>query len=201
MCSSDLRDPSLPILVAHNASFDAGFLKAACAHTGTPWPNPLVLDTVALARRVLRSSEVRNHKLATLAHYFHATVSPTHRALDDARATVDVLHGLIERIGNLGVHDVESLLAFDGHATESRRRKRHLAQGVPDSPGVYMFHDGADRPLYVGVSRNMRRRVMGYFTASEHRRRMTAMVELASHVTAIPCATELEAREIGRAHV
>lgn len=188
------RDASLPILVAHNAGFDVGFLKAACRHVGSPWPNPFVLDTVVLARRILRNSEVRNHKLATLARYFHATVAPTHRALDDARATVDVLHGLIERVGNLGVHDVESLVTFDGSHTERRRRKRHLAQSVPESPGVYIFHDAAGRPLYVGVSRNMRRRVMSYFTAAEQRRRMTAMVELADSVTPVVCGTELEAR-------
>ncbi|UUZ46031.1 exonuclease domain-containing protein [Janibacter limosus] len=39
------------VLVAHNAGFDIGFLKAACAAHDLRWPGPAVLDTVRLARR------------------------------------------------------------------------------------------------------------------------------------------------------
>jgi DNA polymerase-3 subunit epsilon len=52
---------------------------------------------------VLTKDDVMNCKLATLAEFFGATTSPTHRALDDARATVDVLHGIIERLGSFGI--------------------------------------------------------------------------------------------------
>ncbi|MFD0851720.1 exonuclease domain-containing protein, partial [Actinomadura adrarensis] len=41
------------VLVAHNARFDTGFLKAACAELGYAWPAFPVIDTVDLARRVL----------------------------------------------------------------------------------------------------------------------------------------------------
>lgn len=182
-----------PVLVAHNAPFDVGFLKAACAKFDIEWPKPAVLDTVILARKILRKDEVRNRKLATLAQFFRTPVSPTHRALDDARATASVLHGLIERVGNLGVHDLEGLQNYNGPATEKRRRKRYLADGLPDQPGVYIFYDGNERPLYVGTSNNIRKRVMSYFTAAETRSRMTSMVELAQRVDAVVCATSLEA--------
>lgn len=183
-----------PVLVAHNSPFDVGFLKAACEKFEIEWPKPPILDTVVLARKILRKDEVRNRKLGTLAQFFSAPVSPTHRALDDARATVSVLHGLIERVGNLGVHDLEGLQTFSGPATEKRRRKRYLADGLPELPGVYIFYDGNDRPLYVGTSTNIRKRVMSYFTAAETRRRMTSMVELAQRVEAHVCATPLEAK-------
>ena len=183
-----------PVLVAHNSPFDVGFLKAACEKFEIEWPKPPILDTVVLARKILRKDEVRNRKLGTLAQFFSAPVSPTHRALDDARATVSVLHGLIERVGNLGVHDLEGLQTFSGPATEKRRRKRYLADGLPELPGVYIFYDVNDRPLYVGTSTNIRKRVMSYFTAAETRRRMTSMVELAQRVEAHVCATPLEAK-------
>jgi DNA polymerase-3 subunit epsilon len=185
--------PDAPVLVAHNAPFDVGFLKSACAKFDIQWPAPRVVDTVILARKILRKDEVRDKKLATLARFFSAPVSPTHRALDDARATVSVLHGLIERVGNLGVHDLAGLQNFNGPATERRRRKRHLAIDLPESPGVYIFYDGVDRPLYVGTSKNIRKRVMTYFTAAESRSRMTSMVELAQRVQAYTCQTRLEA--------
>ncbi|HAM44964.1 MAG TPA: endonuclease, partial [Propionibacteriaceae bacterium] len=88
------------VLVAHNARFDVGFLKRACAQLDYPWPEPEVIDTVALARQSLLRNEVPNVKLGTLAAYFRTAVTPNHRALDDARATVDVLHALLERVGN-----------------------------------------------------------------------------------------------------
>ena len=77
------------VLVAHNAPFDIGFLKAASLATDFPWPDYIVVDTVRIARSALGRDEVRDCKLATLAEFFGASIEPTHRALDDARATVD----------------------------------------------------------------------------------------------------------------
>lgn len=181
------------VLVAHNAGFDVSFLKAAARRTGHPWPGFPVLDTVVLARQVLRRDEVPNHRLASLARLFRSPTAPDHRALHDARATVDVLHGLLERVGSLGVHSLEELLDYSARVPQARRRKRHLADGLPDAPGVYLFKDGGGRVLYVGTSVSIRTRVRSYFTSSEHRRRMGEMVGLAASVTPVVCATALEA--------
>ncbi len=99
-------------LVAHNAPFDMGFLKAAAKTAGHVWPKYRVLDTVSLARLLVGYDEVPNYKLGTLAQFFNTQVSPNHRALDDAKATVEVLHGLIERLGSHDVTTVENLLQF-----------------------------------------------------------------------------------------
>ncbi|MBM6404046.1 DEDD exonuclease domain-containing protein [Phycicoccus sp. CSK15P-2] len=181
------------VLVAHNARFDVSFLTAAAERTGHSWPGFPVLDTVHLARQVVRRDEVPNHRLGSLARLFRSTTTPDHRALHDARATVDVLHGLIGRVGNLGVHSLEELLDYTGRVSPARRRKRHLADSLPDAPGVYLFKDGHGRVLYVGTSVSIRTRVRSYFTASEHRRRMGEMVRLAESVSPVVCATTLEA--------
>lgn len=91
------------VLTAHNAAFDVGFLTAACRASGLPWPRFPVVDTVDLARRVLREGEVPNCKLATLADYFGARTAPSHRALADAQATADVLLALLPRLAAAGV--------------------------------------------------------------------------------------------------
>lgn len=182
------------VLVAHNAPYDVGFLKGACARLELPWPDPRVLDTARLARHVLTRDEVPNCKLATLARHFRATETPSHRALADARATVDVLHGLMERVGNLGVRSLTELQGYSSRVPDSRRRKRALADGLPEGPGVYVFEDAQGVALYVGTSRSIRRRVLTYFTAAEQRRRMNEMVGLANRVVAVPCATPLEAQ-------
>jgi DNA polymerase-3 subunit epsilon len=181
------------VLVAHNAGFDISFLRASAAATGHAWPPFRVLDTVHLARQLVTRDEARNHKLSTLAHVFHSPVTPDHRALTDAQATVHVLHGLLERVGSLGVTSVEELASFTSRVTPQQRRKRHLADGLPSGPGVYVFRDARGRPLYVGTSRDVRSRVRTYFTASEQRTRMAEMVGIAERVDAVPCATTLEA--------
>jgi len=181
------------VLVAHNAPFDIGFLKAACELLGHDWPRFDVVDTARLARRVVTRDETPNCKLSSLARLFRASTMPTHRALDDARATVDVLHGMIERLGNQGVHSLEELATFSSRVSPEQRRKRHLAEDLPHAPGVYMFTDGQGRVLYVGTSRDIRNRVRAYFTASEMRSRMAEMVGLAEQVVPVVCATALEA--------
>lgn len=181
------------VLVAHNAPFDIGFLKAACERHQVEWPRPAVLDTAKIARRTLDRDEAPNCKLATLARLFRATTSPTHRALDDARATVDVLHGLFERLGCHGVTTIEDIDTFSRRVSPAQQRKRYLADDVPPGPGVYLFRDGQQRVLYVGKSVDMRSRVKQYFTASESRRRMAEMVAIAEEVIAIRCSTALEA--------
>ncbi len=181
------------VLVAHNAPFDVGFLTHVARELGHPWPGFEVLDTAVLARRIVTRDEAPNCKLATLARVFRARTTPTHRALDDAKATVDVLHGLMERLGGLGVHTLEELQSFSARVSAEQRRKRHLAEPLPHAPGVYLFRGPRDEVLYVGTSRDLRSRVRRYFTASETRSRMGEMVAVAETVTGIVCATALEA--------
>ncbi len=181
------------VLVAHNAAFDTGFLRAACAQQGVAWPSPQVLCTVRLARRVLTRDEAPSVRLSALAQLLGARTTPTHRALDDARATVDVLHSLLERVGNLGVHSLEELLAFLPEVTVNQRRKRGLAEHLPHAPGVYLFRGPGAEVLYVGTATDLRRRVRSYFTGAETRRRIREMVTLAVHVDHVVCAHPLEA--------
>ncbi len=181
------------VLVAHNAPFDIGFLRHYAKQLDLAWPAFQVLDTAKLARRVVTRDDAPNCKLASLAKLFRSPTTPNHRALSDARATVDVLHGLIELLGNLGVHTLEELQTFSSRVSPAQRRKRHLAEGLPPLPGVYLFRDCRSTVLYVGTSKNLRVRVRTYFTASETRSRMGEMVTLASEVQGIPCSTPLEA--------
>jgi DNA polymerase III epsilon subunit family exonuclease len=109
------------VFVAHNAPFDLSFLKAAAVMHEYQWPKFAVIDTAKLARRVLSRDEVTNCKLGTLAAYFSATVSPTHRALDDALATVDVLHALIGRVGSLGITTLAELQKFSSKKSNVRK--------------------------------------------------------------------------------
>ncbi|HUW87720.1 MAG TPA: DEDD exonuclease domain-containing protein [Candidatus Paceibacterota bacterium] len=182
------------ILVAHNAPFDVGFLKASATNQNYIWPHYRVVDTARLARQVLHRDEVPNCKLGTLALFFNTQTSPNHRALDDARATVDVLHGLLERLGSFGVTTLDELTGFSTRITKAQRDKKHLIASIPAAPGVYIFKGPKDEPLYVGTSRNLRSRLRTYFTANETRKRILEMLAMATRIDTVVCATILEAQ-------
>jgi DNA polymerase-3 subunit epsilon len=181
------------VLVAHNAPFDIGFLKSAARKLEIPWPGFQVLDTVVIARRILSKDEVPNRKLGTLADYFHSPTQPVHRALADARATNHVLHSLFERLGSMGITTLESLAALTQIVKPHHRKKRYLAQNIPQLPGVYVFKDAEGKPLYVGKSRNLKKRVLTYFAGTETREQMSRMLDYTAAIDSFTCHTDLEA--------
>ncbi len=107
---SGLLSATPPLLVAHNASFDLGFLKRAARRSKIPWPKSGVVDTLALARLALPRPLVSNHKLATLVSHFKVDPGHAHRALADARATWQVLEALIKLLEPGGMSSVSDLL-------------------------------------------------------------------------------------------
>lgn len=184
------------VLVAHNANFDVGFVNHELGRHGYPRLGNTVVDTARLARRALRD-EVRDHRLSTLARHLRSRFAPEHRALSDARATVDVLHGLLERTGNLGVATLEDLLDYCRSTSDPLFRKVDLVRHAPDAPGVYRFLDARGEVLYVGKAGELRTRLRRYF-GQDRRRRIADMVREADHVAwdVTPTPLEAEVREL-----
>jgi len=180
------------VLVAHNASFDRRFVQANLERHGYQRLTNRVVCTARLARKLLPRDEVPNVRLATLAAYLGATVAPCHRALTDARATVDVFHSLLELAGSYGVLALEDLIAFPSARASASFRKVHLADRLPRCPGVYLFRDAAGRVLYVGKAKDLRTRVRSYFSGDGRVKIADLLRELAA-IDHQPCATELEA--------
>jgi DNA polymerase III epsilon subunit family exonuclease len=110
------------VLVAHNAPFDISFLKSAAKELDYQWPKYKTLDTVTIARQLLTKEEVRDCKLGTLAQFFGTKTEPNHRALDDAKATTEILHGLFERLGSLQITTLDQLLEFAKTAAHIQRQ-------------------------------------------------------------------------------
>jgi DNA polymerase III epsilon subunit family exonuclease len=90
------------VIVGHNVSFDLSFLDAALGGNGRAPLGNATIDTLALARRLVRP-DVPNCKLRTLATALRLEHRPSHRALDDVHATADLLHRLIEHATGYGV--------------------------------------------------------------------------------------------------
>lgn len=77
------------VIVAHNASFDLGFLKAAAERAGLPVPANLVADTRDLAREAFPG--LPSYALQNLARSFGLSPGNAHRACDDARTCARLL--------------------------------------------------------------------------------------------------------------
>ena len=110
------------VLVAHNAPFDLSFLKSAAKDLDYEWPKYKTLDTVTIARQLLTKEDVRDCKLGTLAQFFGTKTEPNHRALDDAKATTEILHGLFERLGSIDITTLDELLEFAKTAAHIQRQ-------------------------------------------------------------------------------
>jgi DNA polymerase-3 subunit epsilon len=179
------------VIVGHNVRFDMSFLNAAATRLGYPRLSNDTVDTAGLARRLVRE-EVRNLRLQTLSAHFRSPVTPIHRALDDARATAHVLHGLLERAGSLGVTNLDDLLQLPRARGSAHYSKIGLTNALPRRPGVYVFRDRHGTPIYVGKATNLRARVRQYFYGDQRRTIGNLMRELDS-VDHIVCPTTLEA--------
>jgi DNA polymerase-3 subunit epsilon len=157
------------VIVGHNVRFDVSFLDGALTARGEAGLDHHRVDTLAIARRLLRD-EIADHKLATLAHHLQASVVPCHRALADAQATADVLHALLERAGSLGVLGLDDLLALPSMHPHPTANKLRLTARIPRRAGVYRFRGRTGRVLYVGRADNLRSRVRGYFHGEPRRK-------------------------------
>ncbi len=179
------------VIVGHNIRFDMSFLNAAAMRLGYgKLPNRTV-DTLGLGRRLVRS-EVRNLKLSSLAAHFQAPSPPTHRALDDAKATAHVFWSLLERAGMLGVTHLDDLLTLPTARGSAHYGKISLTESLPRKPGVYFFVDRDGTVIYVGKAKNLRTRVRSYFYGDD-RKSVAQMLRDLERVDYRVCETEVEA--------
>jgi DNA polymerase III subunit epsilon len=179
------------VIVGHNVRFDLGFLNAALTSRAyAPFANKVV-DTLRLARRLLRD-ETPNCKLGTLAEAFNLPHRPTHRAMSDVLATADLLHFIFERAAGLGVMGLDDLLELPALGRHPSAAKLKLTLALPRRPGVYLFRDIAGKVLYVGKATNLRARVRSYF-GFDDRRKIGPLLKVTAKIDHFECLTPIEA--------
>jgi DNA polymerase III subunit epsilon len=184
------------VFVAHNASFDFRFLNHDLDRVGYELIEGPPVCTARLSRRVL-AEDVPNVRLGTVAQFFRTGVQPYHRALEDAEACAEVLHGLLEvggRLGILTLGDLHEAVRARGHPHYGKIR---LSDHLPHAAGVYLFRrpgspSGPGEVLYVGKARDIRARVRSYFYG-DSRKKVESLLAETGAIEARPCHGELEA--------
>ena len=174
------------VIVGHNVQFDLRFLNAALARSGRPLlATHDVIDTMPLARRLVRD-DVDDCRLGTLAQRFSLEHRPSHRAFEDAAATVDLLHLLIERSSAYGVVGLDDLHALPPLAGHRHAAKLRLTAHLPRRPGVLVCHGAGDEVLLVRASSNVRVAARSLFDGTDARRLAPVLRDLRRcHVVAI----------------
>ncbi len=126
------------VLVAHNASFDTGFIKNEAQNLGLNY-NFTHLDTLMLARCMC--PELGNHKLGTLTKHFKVVLENHHRAVDDAKATADIFVKMLENLKELGTEDISKLNTYYDVRSASKRNPAYhiilLAKNLQGIRNIY----------------------------------------------------------------
>ncbi|MDR1599598.1 MAG: PolC-type DNA polymerase III [Oscillospiraceae bacterium] len=98
-------------IAAHNAPFDAAFLRAELSRVGIEWKQPVV-DTLAMARRLY--PRMKSHSLAATCKYLRVPLKDAHRAVNDARATAKALSIMLEQCRAKGARTLDGLNGLRG---------------------------------------------------------------------------------------
>ncbi len=110
------------LLIAHNADFDTGFIRAAAARCGLPFENPY-LDTLALARYLL--TDLKNHKLDTVAEHYKLGDFNHHRASEDAAMLAAIYLCMLEELDTAGIRTYAQLISEMAERTDSQKLRSY----------------------------------------------------------------------------
>ncbi len=115
-------------LVAHNASFDVGFITHHGDRVGVTFPMPYA-DTLMLSRYLLRDA-LENHKLDTISAYFKIDMGSHHRADDDANTCAEILLRFIGMLQERGIERIpvvpDAHEAYRKRAAKEKRQTNHI---------------------------------------------------------------------------
>ena len=146
------------VLVAHNASFDYRILRTEFRRLGYDF-NQKTLCTVELSKQLL--PEQTSHSLGKLVRALGIPMADRHRASGDALATVKLFQLLLAK-------DTEKVIVTELIKTEIQKgiapKLYSIIEDLPSKTGVYYIHNEAGKLIYIGKSKNIKKRINQHFT-------------------------------------
>ncbi|MFV8346408.1 exonuclease domain-containing protein [Flavobacterium sp. ZB4P13] len=148
------------VIVAHNASFDYRILRTEFRRLGYDF-EARTLCTVELSKKLL--PEQPSHSLGKLVRALGIPMADRHRASGDALATVKLFKILLEK-------DLEKEIVKDFIKLEIEKgiapKLLDIVSGLPAKTGIYYIHNEKGNLIYIGKSRNIKKRVNQHFTGT-----------------------------------
>lgn len=176
------------IFVAHNVRFDYSFLKQEFKRTGKTFL-PKQLCTVKLSRTLY--PDQKSHKLESLISRHGFSYEKRHRAYDDAL----ILWQFVQHVqNNFSAELIDAAVAKQIRQPAIPKGLAHdLIKDLPDSPGVYIFEDEQNKPLYIGKSINIKKRVLSHFGHDHDDGKEFKIAQSVKNISTITTGGELEA--------
>lgn len=176
------------VFVAHNVNFDFSFVKAALAVAGFELTSPK-LCTIRLSRKIFPG--LPSYSLGNLCGSLDIHINNRHRAGGDALATAKLFELLL-------ANDKEQLIK---KFIKKNSKERILPPNVPvaqfdklpETPGVYYFHDQKGKPVYVGKAVNIKKRVTSHFSNNGTGKQKQEFLRSIFSITYEECGNELMA--------
>ncbi|CAM3936442.1 exonuclease domain-containing protein [Flavobacterium sinopsychrotolerans] len=148
------------VIVAHNASFDYRILRTEFRRLGYDF-EARTLCTVELSKKLL--PEQPSHSLGKLVRALGIPMADRHRASGDALATVKLFKILLEK-------DLEKEIVKDFIKLEIEKgiapKLLDIVARLPAKTGIYYIHNEKGNLIYIGKSRNIKKRVNQHFTGT-----------------------------------
>ncbi len=148
------------IVVAHNASFDYRILRTEFSRLGFDYIKP-TLCTVELSQKLIPGQ--LSYSLGKLVRALGIPVTDRHRAAGDAMATVKLFKMLLEK-------DVKKEILISLIKAEIKKglspKLLDIVESLPTKTGIYYIHNEKGDLIYIGKSRNIKKRVNQHFTGS-----------------------------------
>ncbi len=151
------------VLVAHNADFDYRILRTEFRRLGYDF-NVKTLCTVALSQRLL--PEQPSHSLGKLVRALGIPMADRHRASGDAMATVKLFKMLLDK--DLNKEIVKEHIKFEIQKGIAPKLM-DIISSLPSKTGVYYIHNEKGKLIYIGKSRNIKKRINQHFTGTTNK--------------------------------
>lgn len=113
------------VLVAHNASFDTGFIRIAAERAGLGELHHTVVDTLELARALL--PELNKHKLDIVCEYLGVTLNGHHRAVNDAEATAEVFIKFLDMLAEKKIFTLDEINVLASRTVNYKKLRAYHA--------------------------------------------------------------------------
>jgi len=146
------------VLVAHNADFDYRILRTEFRRLGYDF-NVKTLCTVELSQKLL--PEQPSHSLGKLVRALGIPMADRHRASGDAMATVKLFKMLLDK--DLNKEIVKELIKFEIQKGIAPKLM-DIVESLPSKTGIYYIHREDGSLIFIGKSRNIKKRVNQHFT-------------------------------------
>jgi DNA polymerase-3 subunit epsilon len=153
-------------IVAHNAPFDYGFISHEYKSLGYTFTRDY-LCTVRLSRKLIPG--YKSYSLGNLCNTLGIPLFNRHRAGGDALATVQLFELLLSKDPEGEVFSSFTKNDYI-HLRFPPEFNRSILDKLPESPGVYYFHNADNSIVYIGKSNNIRKRVLTHFSNKQTRK-------------------------------